>query len=466
MPTITIPNNWKPRPYQMGLWSYLENGGKRGLEIAHRRWGKDDICLHWSCVAAHERVATYWHMLPLANQARKAIWTAINPHTGKRRIDEAFPEELRANTNDQEMFIRFKNGSTWQVLGSDNFNSLVGSPPAGVVFSEFALANPAAWAYLRPIMAENNGWALFITTPRGKNHAYNLLKSAQQDPDWWSEVQTVDETSVFTQEKLDKERQELINLFGQGVGDSLFKQEYYCSFEAAIPGAYYARELNDILVTGRITKVKHDNKYPVNTAWDLGFNDSTAIWWFQVVYGEIRVLNYHESNGQTIPFYTGLLEKVSIENDYIYGTHWLPHDARAKTLASGGKSIIEQMASKIPIEKMKIVPSLSLQDGIQASRMALQRAWFDEEKCEKGIEALRQYQREYDDSKQTFKDHPRHDWTSHGSDAWRMLSIAWSEKAKQVDQEKAIKGLGVGGANTMTINDMWKEVKPQRPTRY
>ena len=458
---IRIPNNWKPRPYQMGLWSYLENGGKRGVEIAHRRWGKDDLCLHWSCVAAHQRVATYWHMLPLANQARKAIWQAINPHTGKRRIDEAFPVELRASTNDQEMFIRFKNGSTWQVLGSDNFNSLVGSPPAGVVFSEFALANPSAWAYLRPIMAENEGWALFITTPRGKNHAFNLMQSAKKDPAWYCEVQTAEDTGVFSPEKLESERNELVQLFGEGVGDSLFKQEYFCSFEAAIPGAYYARELNSILVTDRITKVEYDPMFKVNTAWDLGFNDSTSIIFFQVVYGEIRILDYHESNGQTIPYYCGVIQ----QKEYEYGTHWLPHDARAKTLASGGKSIIEQLSVKIPIETMRIVPNLSLQDGIQASRMALMKAWFNEDTTERLLECLRQYQREYDDDRKCFRDKPRHDWTSHGSDAWRYLSIAWSEEEKALPKDDTIKGLFVGQTD-VSLNDLWKHNKVKTAGRY
>jgi len=448
----------------MGLWSYLENGGKRALEIGHRRWGKDDLCLHWSCVAAHQRVATYWHMLPLANQARKAIWQAINPHTGKRRIDEAFPVELRASTNDQEMFIRFKNGSTWQVLGSDNFNSLVGSPPAGVVFSEFALANPSAWAYLRPIMAENEGWALFITTPRGKNHAFNLFQSAKKDPSWWCEVQTAEDTKVFSPEKLESEKAELVQLFGEGVGDSLFKQEYYCSFEAAIPGAYYARELNSILVTDRITKVDYDPMFKVSTAWDLGYNDSTSIIFFQVVYGEIRILDYHESNGQTIPYYCGVIQSKIEEHGYIYGIHWLPHDARAKTLASGGKSIIEQLSVKIPIETMRIVPNLSLQDGIQASRMALMKAWFNEETTERLLECLRQYQREYDDDRKCFRDKPRHDWTSHGSDAWRYLSIAWSEEDKIISKDEPIRGLLVGQTE-VTLNEMWKQVPKQSTGR-
>jgi phage terminase large subunit len=170
MATITLPHKWSPRPYQKRLWSYLEGGGKRAIEIAHRRWGKDDVALHWAACAAMQRPASYWHMLPNYSQARKAIWTAVNPHTGKRRIDEAFPAAIRSATLENEMFIRFKNGSTWQVIGSDNYDSLVGTPPAGIVFSEWARANPASWGYLAPILLENDGWALFITTPIGRNH--------------------------------------------------------------------------------------------------------------------------------------------------------------------------------------------------------------------------------------------------------------------------------------------------------
>jgi hypothetical protein len=154
---IELPAGWAPRGYQKKLWQYLEHGGKRADVAAHRRWGKDDIALNRAACAAFERVGTYWHMLPEAAQARKAIWDAINPHTGRRRIDEAFPKELRANTREQDMLIRFVNGSTWQVLGSDNYDSLVGSPPVGVVFSEWALAKPDAWTYTRPILAENGG---------------------------------------------------------------------------------------------------------------------------------------------------------------------------------------------------------------------------------------------------------------------------------------------------------------------
>jgi hypothetical protein len=144
MATIRLPNNWQPRDYQLDAWGYLAHGGRHAELIWHRRSGKDEIALHWAAVAAFQRQANYWHMLPMANQARKAIWHAVNPHTGVRRIDEAFPRELREQTYEGEMLIRFKNGSTWQLLGSDNYNAAVGSAPAGIVFSEWALANPAA----------------------------------------------------------------------------------------------------------------------------------------------------------------------------------------------------------------------------------------------------------------------------------------------------------------------------------
>ena len=166
-PKIRIPNNWAPRDYQMNVWRYLERGGKRAICVWHRRAGKDDVCLHWAAASMIDKPATYWHMLPAYSQGRKAIWSAVNPHTGKRRIDEAFPHELRVNTNESEMFIRLKNGSTWQVVGSDRYDAAVGSSPAGITFSEWALSDPSAWAYLAPIVIENDGWALFITTARG-----------------------------------------------------------------------------------------------------------------------------------------------------------------------------------------------------------------------------------------------------------------------------------------------------------
>lgn len=229
----------------------MESGGKRAVVVAHRRWGKDDICLHWSATAQALKPGTYWHMLPEAAQARKAIWDAINPHTGKRRIDEAFPPEIRETTREQEMFIRTKFNTTWQVVGSDNYDSLVGSPPVGVVFSEWPLAKPDSWAYLRPILAENGGWALFVYTPRGNNHGKTTYDMAIESPGWFAERSTAYDTSVFTPEQLESERQEMIKQYGRSRGEALFRQEYLCSFDEAFTGKMVYPEFDQKLHTAQ-----------------------------------------------------------------------------------------------------------------------------------------------------------------------------------------------------------------------
>lgn len=428
-------------------------GGKRAIEIAHRRWGKDEIALSVACELAHRRVATYWHCLPEYGQARKALWTAINPHTGKKRIDEAFPPEIRSKTLNDEMFIEFKCGSTWQLIGSDRYNATVGAGPAGIIYSEWALANPSAWAYQRPMLEENNGWAMFITTPRGKNHAYNMLTRAQKSPNWFAEVSTVRDTNVLTEEQLDEALAEYQDLYGPDMGQAYFAQEYLCSFNAAILGAYYGAEFNEIAKHGRITTVPYDPALPVHTAWDLGYHDDTSIWWYQVIRGEIHIIDFFSVSGYSIDE----IAKVVLEKPYKYGKHYLPHDARAKTLAAAGKSIIEQLASYLDIKTLSIVPNLSVQDGIQAARQALKRCWFDVG-TEEGIEALRQYRREWDDDKKCFREIPVHDWCSHPADAFRMLAVAWKQEPS-IKLPDPTRNLLVGPENQATLNDMWASHK-------
>ena len=279
-PKIRIPYNWAPRDYQMNVWRYLERGGKRAICVWHRRAGKDDVCLHWAAASMIDKPATYWHMLPAFSQGRKAIWTAVNPHSGKRRIDEAFPHELRVNTNESEMFIRFKNGSTWQVVGSDRYDAAVGSSPAGITFSEWALSNPSAWAYLAPIVIENDGWALFITTARGRNLAKSMLDMAQARDDWFSEVLPVNVTNAMSEAAVEQQRLEYTGIFGKEAADALIDQEYYCSFfEAAILGAYWGKEMLLAEQQGRICDVPVNTEpLPVQTAWDIGVDDAMAIW--------------------------------------------------------------------------------------------------------------------------------------------------------------------------------------------
>jgi hypothetical protein len=359
------------------------------------------------------------------------------------------------NSNESELYIELINGAKIRLFGADNPDALRGLYLDGIILDEYADMKPSVWgAIVRPLLADRKGWATFIGTPKGHNNFYEMYKLAKSSDDWYCTVLRADQTNILDNEELlDAQK---------SMSPDQYEQEFLCSFEASIVGAYYGSQLRQLSDLDRITKVEYDPKYKVMTFWDLGYSDDTTIIFAQIIYGEIRIIDYHSSNGKSIPFYTGLIE----QKEYVYDTHWLPHDARAKTLASGGKSIIEQMAAKIPLKQMKIVPSLSLQDGIQATRMALLKCWFDAEKTEELIECLKQYQREYDEDKKVFRDKPRHDWASHGADAMRMLAIAWSEEVKTVEKDKAIKGLAVGSANTMTINDMWKEVKPQRPTRY
>ena len=249
---IALPaNGWLPRDHQMRLWRYLHEGGKRAIAVWHRRAGKDEICLHHAAVSAMQRIGNYCHCLPEYAQGRKAIWTAVNPHTGARRIDEAFPLALRANTNDQEMFIRLVNGSTWQVIGSDHYNtSIVGGSIAGIVFSEYALANPSAWAYCRPMLEENNGWAAFITTPRGRNHAYAMFQHAANAPGWFCELKTAEDTGALTRAQLDESLTEYCALYGADAGTAQFRQEYLCDWAAAVLGAFYAIEMAAVRAEG------------------------------------------------------------------------------------------------------------------------------------------------------------------------------------------------------------------------
>lgn len=441
---INIPHNWEPRAYQGKAWNYLVGGGKRLVEVAHRRWGKDDMALNWTAVSALDKPATYWHMLPEAAQARKAIWNAVNPHTGMKRIDEAFPMEIRTATRQQDMMIEFINGSTWQLVGSDNYNSLIGSPPYGVVFSEYSVANPAAWAYLRPILAENDGWAMFIYTARGKNHGYNLYKSALASDDWFCEKSTADNTTVFNQKTLDRELKELQDEYGIDAGKAYWLQEYYCSFDAAIPGAYYMGQLAEAESQGRITSIPYDRAHPVYTWWDIGKSDHTSIWFVQYVGREVRLIDYYQQNGQGPEHFIGVLN----EKPYTYAEHHLPHDA-GFDLFTG--CVRDQLQDLSPNSEFAVHPvTKSVQADINVTRSFMTRCVWDKEKCQIGLECLGSYAKKWDDKNKIFHDKPKHDWASHGADAFRYLAVGYAEDndlVPMVDQNNNVTFAGAMYSN-------------------
>lgn len=387
------------------------------------------MALNWAAVAAHQRVATYWHMLPEASQARKAIWDAIDPHTGVRRIDQAFPKSVRETTREQEMMIRFRNGSTWQVVGSDNYDSLVGSPPAGVVFSEWALAKPEAWAYIRPILMENGGWALFIYTSRGPNHGKTTYELFRDDHNAYAEILKADQTGVFTAEQLKTELAAYQAEYGIEQGASLFDQEYMCSFAGSMLGAFYAGELRRARETERVTKVPHDSYAEVWTAWDLGYTDSTAIWFGQVCGREIHLIDYFEGNSQPLSAYVEVLKDRANRLGYRYSKHYFPHDVQANELTIGKSRVA--VLRELGVTPT-VVPQHAVLDGINAVRRLFDRLWIDERNCERGLNAITSYRREWDDKRKIFQDRPYHDWSSHGSDALRCFAAGFADPSGKI----------------------------------
>lgn len=426
---------------------YHQRKERWAVLVCHRRAGKTVACLAdllRRAIKENKPDGRYAYVAPFISQSKNIAWNYL----------VKFAAPAIAKKNESELWVELVNGARIRLFGADNYEALRGLYLDGIVLDEYADFRAGIFGQIiRPLLADRKGWATFIGTPKGHNAFYEIYLNATQSPDWFVRVWRASQTGLLDQEELEDA--------ARMMSEDQYNQEFECDFEAAILGAFYGKEMRTLTDAGRITKVEHDPAYPVHTSWDLGFNDSTAIWWWTVVRGEIRMLDFHASSGNTIEFYGELIKSKAIEHDYIYGTHYLPHDARAKTLASGGKSIIEQLSSYIPLKMCKIVPSLSVQDGIQAARVALERTWFDH-KCNEGIECLRQYQREWDDSKRMFRDKPLHDWTSHGADAFRMAAIAWKEDAKVIPRDGVIRGLEVGGTSGATLNELWRDSSPRQ----
>ena len=356
-------------------------------------------------------------MLPQYNQARKVVWDGID-REGRRMIDQAFPMELRSGMNDQEMKIELKCGSIWQLVGSDNYDSLVGANPVGVVFSEYAVADPRAWDYLRPILTENKGWALFIYTFRGRNHGHKLWKMAQGNPDWFCQTLTVDDTwgngGTVSPEDVEAERREAIE---EGKGEALIQQEYYCNVDAPVQGAYYADLFLALKKDKRLTRVPYEPLVPVTTAWDLGMHDDMSIWFAQKVGFETRIIDHFSDHGKGLDYYCQAVRA----RGYQYEEHLVPHDAQVRELTYGGKSRLEFL-QKQGVGRFRALPRWGLEDGHQAVRALLPGCWFDSAKCGDGVESLINHHRDKNEKTNTFVNLPVKDWTSHDEAAFRYLA--------------------------------------------
>jgi hypothetical protein len=379
-----------------------------------------------------ERVGTYWHLFPYQTQARKAIWNGIDSQ-GRKILDQVFPHEIRKRTSSQEMLIELVNGSTWQLAGSDNYDSLVGSNPVGVVFSEWSLCDPNAWAYIRPILVENNGWASFIYTPRGKNHGWTLYNMARKNKDWYCENLTVNDTRredglpVISNHMIEQEREE-------GMEEALIQQEFYGSFESQIAGAYYADQISAAKDQGRIGRLPVEPSLPIHTAWDLGIADAMSIWLFQSVGKEIRLVHYYEATGKGMEHYIQYLNQWANTNGVGLGTHLAPHDIEVRELTSGRSR--KDVAREMGISFRTVQRPRVKAEGIQAVRRMFPRFWIDDVRAEQGYNCVASYRREWDEKAGRFRDNPVHDWASHGADALQTLALGWRESMSPMGQRK------------------------------
>lgn len=322
------------------------------------------------------------------------------------------------------MKIRFKNGSLLQLVGSDNFDSLMGTNPQGVVFSEYALQDPRAYQYIRPILTANNGWAVFISTPRGKNHLYELYQIASHNPNTWYCLKlTLDDTMHIPLREIDKERAEGI------MSEDLIQQEYYTSFTMGVEGSYYAKYIDKMRLDGRIGDVPWESAFKVHTAWDLGVRDSTTIIFFQTIGTTVRVIDSYENSKEGLDHYIKLLDS----KPYLYGKHIAPHDIQVKEWGTGLTRI--EKAKQLGI-KFTVAPDLSIVDGIEAVRSTLGKVWIDSKKGLPLIKALENYRQEFDAKKRVYKTVPLHDIYSHFSDSMRYLCISLPKTRDSVSSDE------------------------------
>lgn len=408
---ITFPHKLTLRPYQYPLWDYMEpcSDGKRAFQVWHRRAGKDLLDLQIMAKEAAKTRHNYWFILPYYQQVRKAVWE------GKTREGVPYlsfiPDELIRRKNKQEMYVELVNGSIIRFLGGDNPDSLVGAGPRGIVISEFALQKPSLWNFLEPMLLENKGWAIFNTTPRGDNHAKDMYEAFKSNPAYYTSILTVNDTGVVGRAQIDKLRAE-------GWPEELIQQEFYCSFEGAVHGAYYGDLLNELEKQGHITAVPYDGATLVHTFWDLGLADMTSIWFVQFAGKEIRVIDYYEDHNKRVSDYADVLLNVK---QYKYGSHNIPHDGAKRDIES--LRSYRQILTEAGLNNVRVherTPSVHL--GIMKTRAMLSRCWFDKEKCKDGIWCLKNYRRAYDEDRRSFKDVPEHDLASHGADAFRLLA--------------------------------------------
>ena len=416
MVNLILPHNFEPRDYQLPFLAAMDNGCKRGVGVWHRRAGKEKTFINMTAKRMYQRVGTYYYYFPTQTMGRKILWDGMD-REGMPFLNH-FPKEAFPQRKNDIMQIKAENGSIFQIIGTDRLD-VVGTNPVGVVFSEYSLQNPKGWEYVRPILAENGGWAAFNFTPRGYNHAKDLYDMAKNNPDWYCSLLTVDDTHAITMQAIEDERR-------AGMSDAMIQQEFYCSFESGLEGAYYAHIIADLRRRNQITAVPHDPSGLVFTSWDLGF-DCTSIWFFQIVGREIHIIDYYDNTGKPIDFYVAILTERKADNGYNYGTFYMPHDANKREMTSN--TTLSAAVKKLGYTVHTMERELNVDFGINRVMQTMPRCWFDAVKCEHGLIGLMNYRRVYNETLRVYMESPLHDWASHPADSFRYLTKAISKTA-------------------------------------
>lgn len=388
--TVEIVIPYKPRPQFVPFHARKE---RFGCVVAHRRFGKTVGCLNdlqRGALTCERESPRFAYIAPYLSQAKAVAWDYL------LKYSNPIPQAV---ANHSELRVDYPNGGRVRLFGADNADAMRGIYLDGVVFDEPAQMDPRVWPQIiRPALADRQGWAVFIGTPAGHNAFYDIREMARNSPDWFYLELRASQTDILLQSELDMAKHDMT--------EDQYEQEFECSFEAAIIGAYYGKLMREAEEDERIGRVPYDPILPVHTAWDLGIGDSTAIWFAQVTGMECRLIDYYESSGVGLDHYASVLKS----KPYAYAEHLLPHDVMVSDLSTG-RTRFQTLAS-LGINA-RVLNRDSIDDGINSVRNLIPKCWFDAKKCVRGIEGLKQYRAEFDDKLKTFKNRPLHDWTSH-----------------------------------------------------
>jgi hypothetical protein len=427
---ISIPYKYKPYPHQVDLFAARDKGIKHLLTRWHRRCGKDLSFWNLMIREAVKRRGLYFYVFPQLNQGKKALFEGMTSDGDD--FMSFIPGPLReGDPNITDLKVKLSNGSIIQVIGTDKYDKVRGTNPVGVVFSEFAYQDPGARATIRPILLANGGWEAINSTPFGKNHMYQLETKVSKrtgedtpiDYRWWISAKTIEETfkhdgitPLFTREQYDRELED------EGFTEEFMQQEYYVSYNANSQGYYYLTYMNQAREEGRIGSFPWVPDAPVYTYWDIGVGDSTAIWFMQWVEQKPRIIDFYSTFSVGMDHYASILLNGKRAR-YAYKMHIFPHDM-INTEFGTGRTRLEIAEEFFGRDKVDMGPKLGFEDGIQASRSFIQKCYFDEnEETEKGINALENYMREYNEEKREFSPRPKHNWASHPADAFRYMAV-------------------------------------------